>query len=47
MLTKYLVEEAEGKRTIGRPRRRWADDIKMYLRMSRWELIRVADHVVQ
>jgi hypothetical protein len=26
-----LVGKAEGKRPIGRPRRRWEDNIKMYL----------------
>jgi hypothetical protein len=27
-----LVGRPEGKRPLGRPRRRWEDDIKMYLR---------------
>jgi hypothetical protein len=27
-----LVEKPEGKRPLGRPRRRWEDDIKMDLR---------------
>jgi hypothetical protein len=27
-----LVGKPEGKRTLGRPRRRWADNIKMDLR---------------
>jgi hypothetical protein len=27
-----LVGKPEGKRTLGRPRRRWVDDIKMDLR---------------
>jgi hypothetical protein len=26
-----LVEKPEGKRPLGRPRRRWEDNIKMYL----------------
>jgi hypothetical protein len=28
---RILVEKREGKRTLGRPRRRWEDDIKIYL----------------
>ena len=28
---KVLVGEPEGKRPLGRPRRRWEDNIKMYL----------------
>ena len=28
---KVLVEKPEGKRTLGRPRRRWDDNIKMDL----------------
>jgi ribosome biogenesis protein Nip4 len=27
-----LVERPEGRRPLGRPRRRWEDNIKMYLR---------------
>jgi hypothetical protein len=29
---KILVEKPEGKRQLGRPRRRWVDNIKMALR---------------
>jgi hypothetical protein len=29
---KLLVEEPEGKKPLGRPRRRWVDNIKMDLR---------------
>jgi hypothetical protein len=29
---RVLVERREGKRPLGRPRRRWEDNIKMYLR---------------
>jgi hypothetical protein len=29
---KILVEKPEGKRPLGRPRRRWEDNIKIYLR---------------
>jgi hypothetical protein len=32
-----LVEEPEGKRPIGRPRRRWQDNIKMDLKGIGWE----------
>jgi hypothetical protein len=28
---KVSVEKPEGKRPLGKPRRRWEDDIKMYL----------------
>ena len=28
---KVLVGKPEGKRTLGRPRRRWEDNIKMYI----------------
>jgi hypothetical protein len=34
---KILVGKAEGKRLVGRPRRRWEDNIKMNLReMEFW-----------
>jgi hypothetical protein len=29
---RILVEKPEDKRTLGRPRRRWVDNIKMHLR---------------
>ena len=29
---KVLVRKPEGKRPLGKPRRRWEDNIKMYLR---------------
>jgi hypothetical protein len=32
-----LVEKPEGKRTLGRPRRRWKDTIRMDLREVGWE----------
>jgi hypothetical protein len=31
-LYKVLVGKPEGKRPLGRPRRRWEDGIRMYLR---------------
>jgi hypothetical protein len=31
-----LVGKSEGKRPLGRPRRRWDDNIKMDLREKRW-----------
>jgi hypothetical protein len=31
---RILVGKPEGKRPLGRPRRRWVDDIKMDLRMG-------------
>jgi hypothetical protein len=33
---KNLVENPEGKRRLGRPRRRWVDNIKMDLREIGW-----------
>jgi hypothetical protein len=32
-----LVGKPEGKRPLGRPRRRWEDNIKMDLREIRWD----------
>jgi hypothetical protein len=31
-----LVGRPEGRRPLGRPRRRWEDNIKMYLHEVRW-----------
>jgi hypothetical protein len=31
-----LVGRPEGRRPLGRPRRRWEDDIKMYLQEVGW-----------
>jgi hypothetical protein len=31
------VGKPEGKRPLGRPRRRWLDNIKMYLREIEWD----------
>jgi len=33
---RVLVEKPEGKRPLGRPRRRWEDNIKMNLQEVRW-----------
>jgi hypothetical protein len=33
---RILVAKPEGKRQLGRPRRRWVDNIKMDLREVRW-----------
>jgi hypothetical protein len=32
-----LVKKPEGKRRLGRPRRRWEDNPKMDLKVVRWE----------
>jgi hypothetical protein len=32
-----LVGEPEGKRPLGRPRRRWVDNIKIYFREIEWD----------
>jgi hypothetical protein len=34
---RILVEKPKGKRPLGRPRRRWAGDIKMDLREIGWD----------
>jgi hypothetical protein len=34
---RLLVGKPEGKRPRGRPRRRWVDNYKMYLREIRWD----------
>jgi hypothetical protein len=34
---RILVGKPEGKRPLGRPRRRWMDNIKMDLREIEWE----------
>jgi hypothetical protein len=33
---RVFVEKPEGKRPLGRPRRRWVDNIKMDLREVEW-----------
>jgi hypothetical protein len=34
---RILLGKPEGKRPLGRPRRRWVDNIKMDLREVRWD----------
>jgi hypothetical protein len=34
---RILVGKPEGKRPLGRPRRRWVDNIKLYLRDRGWD----------
>jgi hypothetical protein len=34
---RILVGKPEGKRPLGRPRRRWVDNIKMDLRKREWD----------
>jgi hypothetical protein len=34
---KILVGKPEGKSPLGRPRRRWVDNIKIDLRVTEWE----------
>jgi hypothetical protein len=34
---KDLVRKPEGKRPLGRPRRRWVENIKMDLRQTGWD----------
>jgi len=37
-LYRFLVEKPEGKRSLGRARRRWDDNIKMDLQEVGWGL---------
>jgi hypothetical protein len=34
---RILVGKPEGKRPLGRPRRRWVDNIKVYFREIKWD----------
>jgi hypothetical protein len=34
---RILVGKPEGKRSLGSPRRKWVDSIKMYVREIRWD----------
>jgi hypothetical protein len=43
---KILVRKPEGKRPLGRPRHRWEDNIKMYLKGIGYEGVNWI-HVVQ
>jgi hypothetical protein len=36
---RILVGNTEGKRPLGRPRRRWVDSIKMDLREIEWDVM--------
>jgi hypothetical protein len=36
---KVLIGKPEGKRPLGRPRRRWEDGIRMYLREIGWRSV--------
>jgi hypothetical protein len=36
---RILVGKPEGKRPLGRPRRRWVNNIKMYLREIGWDVM--------
>jgi hypothetical protein len=40
---KILVGKTEGKRPLGRPRRRWVDSIKMCLREIGWDVLDLID----
>jgi hypothetical protein len=42
-LYRILVDKPEGKRPIGRPRRRWVDNIKIDLREIGWDGINWID----
>ena len=37
MHTGILVGRSEGKRSLGKPRRRWVDNIKINLQEVEWE----------
>ena len=34
-----LIERPEGRRTLGRPRRRWEDNIKIDLKEVEWRVV--------
>jgi hypothetical protein len=36
---KILVKKSEGKRPLGKPRRRWEDIIRKYLREIGWKVM--------
>jgi hypothetical protein len=36
---RVLVEKPEGKRSLGRPRRRWEDNIEVNLKEKAWERV--------
>jgi hypothetical protein len=36
---KMLFEKSEKKRSLGRPKRRWEDNIRMDCREIRWEVV--------
>jgi hypothetical protein len=38
-MRQILVGKPEGKRPPGRPRRRWDDNTRLYLREIRWESV--------
>jgi hypothetical protein len=42
-LCRIMVGKPEGKRPLGRPRRRWVDNIKRNLREIGWDNIDVID----
>jgi hypothetical protein len=44
---KILVGNPEGKRPLGRPRRRWVDNIKIDLREIEWDCIDLAQDMYQ
>jgi hypothetical protein len=39
MPTKFGSEKSEGKRPLGKPRRRWEDNIRMGLREIGWKCV--------
>ena len=36
---RFLVGKLYSKRPLGRPRRRWENNIKMYLRATEWQVV--------
>jgi hypothetical protein len=40
---RILVGKPEGRRPLGRPRRRWVDNIKMELREIGWDVVNWVD----
>jgi len=40
---RLLVEKLDSKRPLGRPRRRWENNIKMYLQATEWLVVEWTD----
>jgi hypothetical protein len=41
---RFLVEKPEGKSLLGRPGRRWMDNVKLVLREIEWGGVKIIDY---